>query len=165
MLQKHILEELQEYLDQHLLITLCEKSAPYMEDSILESISPIELESFINKKRKPTLQKVLFQFIDKKSVTDAEIYKKAGIDRRHFSKIRSNPNYRPGKNTVIALALALELTKKETEKLLSSAGYTLSESETSDLIIQFCLEKKIYDILQVNFALDQFNLKPLTGIL
>lgn len=165
MLQEKVIQELHEYIDRHLSITLCEKSAPYMEDFNLESISPIELESFINKNRKATLQEVLFKFIDKKAVTDAEIYKKAGIDRRHFSKIRSNPNYRPGKNTVIALALALELTKKETDKLLSSAGYSLSESETFDLVIQFCLEKKIYDLFQVNFALDQFNLKPLTGIL
>jgi len=107
----------------------------------------------------------LFSFIDKKGVSDPDIYKKAGIDRRHFSKIRSNPDYRPGKNTVIALALALELNKKETDKLLSSAGYSLSDSDTFDLVIQFCVEKKIYDIHDVNQALDYFSLKPLIGVL
>lgn len=96
MLQEKVIQELQGYIDRHLSITLCEKSAPYIEDFNLESISPLELESFINKNRKATLQEVLFKFIDKKAVSDAEIYKKAGIDRRHFSKIRSNPNYRPG---------------------------------------------------------------------
>jgi hypothetical protein len=68
-------------------------------------------------------------------------------------------------HTVIALAMALELNKKETDKLLSSAGFTLSESETFDLVIQFCLEKKIYDIHDVNHALDYFSLKPLVGVL
>ena len=64
---------------------------------------------------------------------------------------------------MIALALALELNKKETDKLLSSAGYSLSDSDTSDLIVQFYMEKKIYDLIQVNLALDYFSLKPLTG--
>ena len=107
----------------------------------------------------------MFSLIDKKGASDPDIYKKAGIDRRHFSKIRSNPDYRPVKNTVIALALALELNKKETDKFLSSAGYSLSDSDTFDLVIQFCVEKKIYDIHDVNQALDYFSLKPLIGVL
>lgn len=61
----------------------------------------------------------------------------------------------------MSLALSLELNKKETDELLASAGYSLSESETFDLVIQFCLEKKIYDIHDVNQALDYFSLKPL----
>lgn len=166
MLDKKILQELQEYIDQNMVLVLYEKSAEPIEDFVLESISPLEIETFIEKKRKPTLKKVLFDFIDKTgAASDAEVYKKAGIDRKHFSKIRSNPQYRPSKNTVIALALALELNKKETDKLLSSAGYSLSDSETSDLVIQFCIERNIYDIHQVNYALDYFSQKPLGGVL
>ncbi|CAM3897956.1 hypothetical protein [Mesobacillus thioparans] len=165
MLDHRILEELQQYIDRNMMYVVCEKSMGPIEDYVLESISPLEIESFIEQKRKPTLQKVLFGFIDKKGSTDAEVYKKAGIDRRLFSKIRSNPDYRPGKNTVIALALGLELSKKETDKLLSSAGYSLSDSETSDLVIQFCIERNIYDIHQVNYALDYFSQKPLGGVL
>ncbi|MCM3665149.1 hypothetical protein M3204_12085 [Mesobacillus subterraneus] len=168
MLDRKILEELQEYVERNLVYILYEKSVGRIEeqDFVLESISPLEIETFIAQKRKPTLQKVLFNFIDKKgAASDAEIYKKAGIDRRHFSKIRSNPEYRPSKNTVIALALALELNKKETDKLLSSAGYSLSDSETFDLVIQFCIERKIYEIEQVNYALDYFSQKPLGGVL
>jgi hypothetical protein len=167
MLDKKILEELQEYVEQNLVYILYEKSVGRIEeqDFVLESISPIEIESFIAQKRMPTLQKVLFGFIDKKGTTDAVVYKKAGIDRRHFSKIRSNPEYKPSKNTVMALALALELNKKETDKLLRSAGYSLSDSETSDLVIQFCIERKIFEIHQVNFALDYFSQKPLGGVL
>lgn len=161
MLDHHVLEELQEYIEEKLIVVVYHHSISHKEDYVLESISPLEMEDFIEKKRKPTLQKVLFGYIDNKNATDAAIYKKAGMDRRHFSKIRSNPDYRPSKTTVIALALALELSKKEADKLLSAAGYSLSDSETSDLVIQFCLEKNIYDIYQVNYALDYFSQKPL----
>ncbi|UYZ22674.1 hypothetical protein [Mesobacillus jeotgali] len=164
MLDKMLLEELQQYIDRNLSYIVCEKSMAPLEDFVLESISPLEIESFIAEKRKPTLQKVLFGFIDKKGCKDSEVYKKAGLDRRLFSKIRSNPEYKPSKNTVTALALALELNKKETDKLLSSAGYSLSDSETSDLVIQFCIERKIYEIDQVNYALDYFSQKPLSGV-
>jgi len=164
MLDKMLLEELQQYIVRNLSYIVCEKSIAPLEDFVLESISPLEIESFIAEKRKPTVQKVLFGFIDKKGCKDSEVYKKAGLDRRLFSKIRSNPEYKPSKNTVTALALALELNKKETDKLLSSAGYSLSDSETSDLVIQFCIERKIYEIDQVNYALDYFSQKPLSGV-
>jgi hypothetical protein len=163
MLDSRILEELQDYIQNHLVMLsfeVCEVNN-YNESEILHSI---ELEDFIKNNRKPTLQEVLFGFIDQKGVSDPDIYKKAGMDRKHFSKIRSNPNYRPGKNTIITLAIALELNKKETDKLLSSAGYTLSDSDTYDLVVQFCLEKKIYNFDHINQALDYFSLKPLTGI-
>jgi hypothetical protein len=163
MIDKKLLRELREYVEIHSNrdrvedIEACYK----MEESILEDIQQVELEDFIKSNRKPTLHQVLFRFIDKNGASDSEIYKKAGIDRRHFSKIRSNPSYRPRKNTMVALALALELNKKDTDELLSTAGYSLSDSDISDLVIQFCLEKKIYDIDFVNQSLDYFNLKPL----
>lgn len=168
MIDQKILKELQDYIELHLDKMILSEALEYsknIEHQILEDIQPSELEDFIKTNRKPTLQKVLFNFIDKKEVSDAEIYKKAGVDRKLFSKIRSIPDYRPRKNTIIALALALELNKKETDKLLSSAGYSLSDSDTSDLIIQFCIEKKIYDIHYVNQALDYFSLKSLGGVL
>ncbi|WP_102349042.1 hypothetical protein [Bacillus sp. Marseille-P3661] len=165
MLNKQVLREMQEYVHNHLysINEVCE-TIHYNEDIILQNIQPIELETFIKKNQKPTLKQVLFNLIDKKENTDAEVYKKAGIDRKLFSKIRSNPTYRPGKNTIIALALALEVNKADMDQLLSSAGYSLSDSETYDLIVQFCIEKKIYDIDDVNEALEYFNLKPLNGV-
>ncbi|MFN7249689.1 MAG: hypothetical protein ACK4M9_02765 [Anaerobacillus sp.] len=159
MLEKQLLVELLDYVESHLIqpiYDLCEQEKIYSE-----SLHHIELEDFVKTKRKPTFAETLFRFIDKKGYSDADIYKKAGLDRRHFSKIRSNRDYRLGKNSAIALALALELTKKETEKLLSSAGFSLSDNDTFDLVIQFCLEKKIYDLYDVNQALDYFSLKPL----
>jgi hypothetical protein len=168
MLDQRMLKELQDFLDFHLNRTMKSdilEASDSINYSLSESLKQSELEDFIKANRKPTFRKVLFDFIDKKAATDADIYKKAGIDRKHFSKIRSNPNYHPGKNTIIALALALELTKKETNKLLSSGGYSLSDSDTADLIIQFCLEKKIYCLDYVNQTLDYFSLKPLSGVI
>jgi hypothetical protein len=163
MIDIKLLKELEEYVQSHTEIISMKLCSDFsiVEKEILEEVYSNEIEDFIKNNRKPTFQEVLFSFIDKINATDSEVYKRAGIDRRHFSKIRSNPSYRIGKNTVIALALALELVKEDTDKLLSSAGYSLSESDTQDLVIQFCLEKKIYNIHDVNQALDYFSLKPL----
>jgi hypothetical protein len=177
MLDEKLLMELQEYVEKHLERLGYVLYEPVRYDSIdtLDTeldvrhdyigLPDTELENFIKDNRKPTFHQILFSFIDKKGASDSDVYKSAGVDRRHFSKIRSNPDYRPGKNTVIALALALELNKKETDRLLSAAGYSLSESNTFDLIIMFFLEKKIYDLYSVNQALDYFSQKPLAGVL
>jgi hypothetical protein len=160
MLDKELLLELQSYIERHLKLQILQ---PFESLSFqkLEELQNIEIEDFIKIKRQPTFNQTLFRYIDKKGASDSDIYKRAGIDRRHFSKIRSNPEYKPGKKTVITLALALQITKKETDKLLSSAGYSLSDSDTFDLVIQFCLEKKIYDFYDINQALDYFSLNPL----
>lgn len=162
MFDRELLVELQQYVDNHLQLVFHEMKLYSSEERMIsEEIQNVDIEEFIKIKRQPSFNKTLFQYIDKKGDSDSDIYKRAGIDRRHFSKIRSNPEYRPGKNTVIALAFALELTKKDTDKLLSSAGYSLSDSDTFDLVIQFCLEKKIYDFYDINQALDYFSLNPL----
>lgn len=160
MLDKELLLELQSYIERHLKLQILQpfESLSFQKS---EELQNIEIEDFIKIKRQPTFNQTLFRYIDKKGASDSDIYKRAGIDRRHFSKIRSNPEYKPGKKTVIALALALQITKKETDKLLSSAGYSLSDSDTFDLVIQFCLEKKIYDFYDINQALDYFSLNPL----
>jgi hypothetical protein len=160
MLDKELLLELQSYIERHLKLQILQpfESLSFQKS---EELQNIEIEDFIKIKRQPTFNQTLFRYIDKKGASDSDIYKRAGIDRRHFSKIRSNPEYKPGKKTVITLALALQLTKKETDKLLSSAGYSLSDSDTFDLVIQFCLEKKIYDFYDINQALDYFSLNPL----
>jgi hypothetical protein len=158
MLDQKIINELEAYINNHLIFELQESM--YYTDMKAESLH-IELDAFIKNNQKPTLQEVLFHFIDQKGVSDIEVYKNAGIDRKHFSKIRSKPDYRPKKSTVIALGLGLKLDEEEFEQLLESAGYSLSDSETADLVIKFCLEKKIYDVFQVNEYLDYFSQKTL----
>ena len=104
----------------------------------------------------------LFEFIDKRGMTDVDVYKKAGIDRRLFSKIRSNPAYHPGKNTVLALAIALELDIKETKDLLARAEYAFSPSNKGDLIVKYFIEHQVYDFMALNFVLEEYG-QPLLG--
>lgn len=156
-LNEELLKDLNAYIDNNLIRFVSEISHEYK----FEDISP-EIDGYIKKNIKPSFSEVLFEYIDAKGVSDSDIYKKACIDRRHFSKIRSNPYYRVSKNTAICLALALELDKEDANRLLNSAGYSLSYNDKFDLIIQFCIEKKIYDIFYINEILYYFSLKPLT---
>ncbi len=102
---------------------------------------------------------LLFACIDRTGQPDSTIYKKAYIDRRLFSKIRSNKNYIPAKKTVLALCLALELPRTEADELLAAAGYSLSSAEEYDLVIAFCIEKKLFDFMDINELLDHFGME------
>jgi len=163
MLSIKLLKELNNFVERytHILESVICEDAVNSRSYSCEPIGQDKVTDFIKNNRKPSFSKLLLKYIDRTGVSDSEIYKKAGIDRRHFSKIRSTPDYHPRKHTAIALALALELDKKETVKLIGAAGYTLSESETFDLVISFCLEHKIHALDDVNQALDYFSLKPL----
>ena len=85
------------------------------------------------------------------------MYKDAGVDRRLFSKIVSNYNYRPSKDTVLAFSLSLELNLEQAKNLLASAGYSLSNSDKRDVILSFCYERGIYNMKQVNEILYIFR--------
>ena len=100
-------------------------------------------------------------FIDEKELKDSEVYKAAGLDRKLFSKIRSNRDYRPKKGTVIALALALQLNLEEAEELLNSAGYTLADGCKYDVIVTYCIAHEIFNVRVVNEALRVFGQRPL----
>lgn len=110
----------------------------------------------------PTFSQTLFRFIKEKGISETECYKNANLDRRLFSKIRSNNDYQPHKNTVFALIIGLKLNLNEAEELLDCAGYSISHSLKFDMILEYLIGKQIYDILLVNEILDSFDC-PILG--
>ncbi len=118
------------------------------------------IDDFINKSKTDNkFQKMLFTLIDERDLKDSDVYNKVHIDRRLFSKIRSDSDYHPSKETVILLGLALELNEQEMEELLNSAAYSLPKNNVYDLIIRFCFIEGIYELTEVNNLLDSYNCK------
>ena len=99
----------------------------------------------------------LLRLIDESGKKDAEIYRRANLTRQHFSKIRSNPAYRPTKATALALAIALELDLDQTKDLIGRAGYALTNSSKFDVIITYFIRQRRYDIFEINTALYEYD--------
>jgi O-acetyl-ADP-ribose deacetylase (regulator of RNase III) len=146
--------------------TLLSDLKSYIEDHNQEEVFPMRAFSF--SPASPTLEEALSQMdesfsemllrkIEESGMSDVQCYKKANIDRRLFSKIRSDPHYQPSKMTVLAFALALELPLSEIQDMLSTAGFTLSHSSKSDVIVMYFVENGNYNINEINEALFAFD--------
>lgn len=162
-LENAFIEQLAQYIEinykEYLPVTdeniLYEKYAPFVdipERKELTRDQSMDLQHLLDEAGDSFHEK-LFELIDKSGMSDVEVYKSACIDRRLFSKIRSNPAYHPGKSTVLALVFALKLDIKAARDLLARAEYALSPSNKGDLIIKYFIEHQVYDLMALNFTL------------
>jgi O-acetyl-ADP-ribose deacetylase (regulator of RNase III) len=173
-----LLGAIESYIDEHYVeerairrreLLDVEKKALDMEPQFLEEAmfapsvagAPPSLDDLVGNLDEPFTE-TLFRLIDATGKTDAEIYKRANLDRRLFSKIRSNKHYAPSKPTVLALAVALRLNLDQTEDLLERAGFALSHSRKFDVIVEFFIANAKYDIFEINNVLFEYD-QPILG--
>ena len=135
---------------------------PLFEDMRAPSVgAPAPLDDLVGNLDEP-FSATLLRLIDAKEKTDVEVYKRANLDRKLFSKIRTGKGYMPSKRTAVALAVALELSLDETDDLLERAGYALSHSQKFDVIVEYFIVSGNYDIFEINEVLFKYD-QPLLG--
>ena len=167
MIDEKLLEKIENYIDEHFIDfeALRKRGAKF---SYSGGGDVIKTSEKIIRKLKDMLgmagnyfSDYLWKLIDEKNMTDVETYKKAHLDRRIFSKIRNEKDYMPSKRTILAIAIALELGYEETISLLHRAGYHLTCGSKEDVIIEYFIENRIYDLFLINEVLDHFGFKTL----
>lgn len=160
---ENLKSELQRYIDKNLVVETPRRFACFgVPAGIVGATMAIDFREMYHKIKSETFSEMLMRLIGESGEKKSAIYTRANIDRRHFSKIANNVNYKPSKETALAFAIALKLDFEKTQKFLSSAGYTLTKNNLADVIVNFFIDKKIFDLDIVNAALYDHE-QPLLG--
>ena len=168
-LDKNKLADIQNYIKQNYVeperIIFAERScgSKPLDNDFSKQYSLYDDVSGLKKRVKSNIndswQEALFHIIDTKFLDEVEVYKRGGLTKQTFSKIRSNSDYHPDKDTAIRLCIGLRLNLDETLDLLGKAGYTLSNSIERDLIVKYFIENKEYDIYSIDNVFEEFGFK------
>lgn len=178
MLTKDLLEQINSYVEENLRFKLPKKIRSLTEKKILtckcritisrkclELPAPQKkcLEENLSTADEETFAEYLLRYMNERGADPVEVYKRVNLDRRVFSKLRTNRYYKPHKRTLFVIAFGLELNVDEAENLLKRAGYSFSPYDKADIIIKFFFEQNIHNLFTVNEALVDYGCRPLNG--
>ena len=152
--REYLLKDIREYVLSHYdscVDTTDSSCCPSMPESVSAYIEETE----------ETWQEMLVRILNEKELSNTDCYRKAGLDRKHFSKILGNRDYRPRRKTAIVIAMALGLSMQETKEMLEKAGFALSHADRTDLAVEYFILHKNYDVMLLNEILTDLGEKPL----
>ena len=169
-LSEKLVGNIESYISEHYVRTVEDAQPPrrrrqeeeffaFTECGAAAPMPALSLEEILAHRHEETFSEMLLRLVNEKGFAkDSIVYKRANLERSVFSRLRSNRDYAPSKSTALALCVALELNIDQTKDLLARAGFALSPSSLSDVIVSYFIESGRYDIFEINAALFGYNL-------